>query len=210
MQIVPALKSPPILNLLPLAIRTDLAAQITVLCLDIPLPDRSTLFLASRPHSTLLEPTKRQTPPTRLEPALVLNLSALALVVRALPSTARPLLSRFFLLLLLISLGLLFRSHGRNLAREPVDRPPQTAADQRQDDEVDAVSRYQQQAENELQGGEGDVCRYEERGRRARGEDGFPEVGQEVGHACVVIARGVCGFLSLLWVEWFSDERLRM
>ena len=166
-----------ILHLLPLAIR---AAQIGRL--DIPLPRRRNILLfASRPHNSLLKSTKRKTPPTRFQPApLLLNLRALALIVRALPTSHL----RVFILFLPLRFRFFFRSHGGHFGREPVDRPPQAAADDAEDGEVDAVSRDEQQREHDLQQREGDVGGYQEGWRGAGDEDGLPQVGEEVGHDC--------------------------
>lgn len=73
------------------------------------------------------------------------------------------------------------------LGGEPVDAPPEAAADDGQDDAVDAVRGEEEEAERQLQGREGDVCGDEEGRRGAGGEDGVPDVRGEGCHCRLLV-----------------------
>lgn len=64
-----------------------------------------------------------------------------------------------------------------------------------------AVGRGEQEEEQDLQGREGGVCREEEGWCRAGGEDGFPQVGEEVGHGFRGAFRAVSSGLFVVGSE---------
>lgn len=88
----------------------------------------------------------------------------------------------FLLLLFLLGLCLLGALVSRQLRGEPVDAPPQAGGQDGEDDAVDAVGREEHGEQDELQGGEGDVGRFEEGRGWAGGEDAFPELDEEGRH----------------------------
>lgn len=94
------------------------------------------------------------------------------------------LLLLFFLLLLLLGLRLLGALVSRQLRGEPVDAPPQAGGQDGEDDAVDAVGREEHGEQDELQGGKGDVGRFEEGRGWAGREDALPELDEEGGHGC--------------------------
>lgn len=71
---------------------------------------------------------------------------------------------------------------GLQLACKPIDGVPQPSGKEGQDDEMDAVGSKQEGAEDELQSSEGNVGGNEERWRGSRGEDGLPQVLNELRH----------------------------
>lgn len=107
--------------------------------------------------------------------------------------------------LLLLFLGL------ADLVGEPVDAPPQAAAEQGQDDKVDAEGCGEEASEQQLQTGKGGVGGQQERRGSARGEDRVPEVCEEVCHDAVdywfavSTARGVV-WVGLGWVGLFAGR----
>ncbi|GKT55417.1 hypothetical protein ColTof4_07717 [Colletotrichum tofieldiae] len=84
-------------------------------------------------------------------------------------------------------LGLLLGVDGE-LVDEPVYGEPEKAAEEGEDDEVDAPGREEEDGEEDLEGGEGRVGGADEGRGRAWDEDGLPEVGDEGRHG--VLRRG--------------------
>ena len=89
-----------------------------------------------------------------------------------------------------LGLGLLLLSLLQ-LVGKPVDRPPETSTQNTENEEVDAVGSGEETGEDELESTKGDVCSEQEGWSGAGGEDGFPEVDYEVGHAGDEYARVV-------------------